>query len=115
MEKQSNTETFAQWSYYLGYASSGIMLLSFILGMASPLIANILWLALITSAIGTFMAWVARSELKTAPASDNVMQMAKVGWRVNLMALIVMLLLVIMNVILRLLVLLAPSMGGTSA
>lgn len=75
---------FAKWSYYLSFATSGIMLLGLLLGFARTPLAGVIWLSFVTSAVGAFMAWAAKNEFKTKPPSDDVMMMAKRGWRVNI-------------------------------
>src|SRR5688572_7329309 len=95
----------AQWSYYLAYASSGILMLAFIFSLLRVPLTPIVWLALITSAVGTFMAWTARREFKARPGPADSVKMARMAWRVNLGALIVMLIAVVLVVILQLVVL----------
>jgi hypothetical protein len=99
VDKRPDAVTLAQWSYYLAYASSGILLFGFfLLLLRSPLTA-IVWLVLITSAMGTFMAWAARQEFKGKPGPEDSVAMAYSAFRINLGTLIGMLILVVLVIV----------------
>ena len=93
--KRPDPATFAQYSSILAYVSFGLFILSMILTRASnPAVADLsftfIWLVLPSSAAGAFMGWAARSDFKKKPGSDEDMQKAATGFRVNLLALILM-------------------------
>src|SRR5574340_494575 len=83
---------FARGSYYLALATSGIILLVLILTVLrqSGLGGLLVWLAIMTSAVGTFMAWTARKEFKVTPPPDDIQGMANLGWRINRLSLILL-------------------------
>jgi len=112
MENRPDPALFARGSYYLGIASSGILLLSFLLGLLRVGLSSIVWLALITSAVGLFLGWASRSDFKKNPGTPEVMQMADTGWRINLWALIVLVVVMLMVVILRVIVAIGPTIQG---
>ncbi|MBN1120432.1 MAG: hypothetical protein JXJ17_05100 [Anaerolineae bacterium] len=99
MSDSSRPGQFAAYSYYLAFASSGIMLIAFVASMLKSPFFNIVWLALITGAVGTFFAMAARSDFKRKGASPEDEQRARVGFRVNLATSIFMILLVIFMLI----------------
>ena len=88
---------FAKYSYYMAFASALILLVAFIFSLPflrsdlSSALINIVWLALITGGIGTFLAYAARADFKRAPGPAEAVRHARVGWRVNLGALFVVL------------------------
>jgi hypothetical protein len=89
---------FALYSYTLAFASSGIVTLAIILSMLKSPLVQILWLALLTSAVGTFLGSAARSDFKQRSASEEAKHQANVGFRVNLGVLIVMLIMALIAV-----------------
>lgn len=101
MKNRPDPVMFAKLSYYLALASSGILLVSVVLALVRISAGPFLWLALPTSAAGTFLAWAARSDFRARPGPDEAAQQARTGWRVNLLALIVMLLMVVVVIIVR--------------
>lgn len=116
MANRPDPRTFAEWSYYLAIASAAILLMAFLLGLTrvaalQPLV-NIVWLALITSATGTFLAAAARSDFKRNPPDEVDQQRARTGLRVNLLALILMFVLMLILVLIRLLPQLLPLIAG---
>ncbi len=112
MHNRPDPALFARLSFYLGYASSGIIFLSLVLVLLRSSASQIMWLALITSAAGTFMAWAARTDFREAPGTEEAARMAQIGWRVNLIALSLMALLLLLTIVLRLLVVLVPTPGS---
>lgn len=102
MESRPDPVQFARISYAMGFVTSGILALAFILGMVGLGLGWIVWLALISSAAGTFMAWAARRDFKTQPAPPEIERNLKVAWRVNLGSLILMFLVLILYLIIRL-------------
>lgn len=94
-------ETFARASYYLAFVSSGILTLAMILGFLGSSLSSIMWLCLLTSAIGTFTGYAARADFKRNPPEDGSLVMrAMTGLRINLGVLIVMILASIIAIIL---------------
>lgn len=92
----------AKWSYYLSYGTSGLLLLGFLLGFARSPLSAILWLAFLTSAVGSFMAWAAKGELKRQKSSDAAsLKWAKQGWRVNFSGFMMLILLLVFIIVLR--------------
>lgn len=86
--------TFVLYSYYLAFASSGVMLLTFLFALvpfARPLV-HVMWLALITSPIGVFLGVTARSDFKDQEVEEALKRKMGIGIRVNLLTLIFMLL-----------------------
>jgi len=112
MENRPDPALFARGSFYMGIASSAILLLSFILGMLRVGLSSIVWLALVTSAVGLFLGWASRSDFKKNPGTPEVMQMADTGWRINLWALIVLVVVMLLVVILRVVVAIGPTIQG---
>ncbi len=95
MSNTSRPGQFATYSYYLAFVSSGIVLIAFVASMLKSPLFNVVWLALITGAVGTFFAMAARSDFKRKGASPEDENRARVGFRVNLATTIFMLILVI--------------------
>src|SRR5574341_863408 len=82
--------TFVLYSYYLAFASSGVMLLTFLFALvpfARPLV-HVMWLALITSPIGVFLGVTARSDFKDQEVEEALKRKMGIGIRVNLLTLI---------------------------
>lgn len=101
--------TFAQFSYWLAIASSVIVTLVLLLGLVpgrmgdflSPL-QQVMWLALITSGVGLFLAIAARSDFRRGgQVPDAFKRKARIGLRVNLIILVVMLLALVFLILLR--------------
>lgn len=98
--------TFAQYSYYLAIASGGLIVLAFVFSFIPPIrfLTQLIWLTLITSGIGAFLAYAARSDFAKMkqPPEESITQ-ARIGWRNNLLTFGVVALLamtvVIMNVL----------------
>lgn len=86
--------SFAEASYVLAFVSSGILALTLLLGIlpfqALRSFQHILWFALFTSAIGTFLGFAARRDFEQEPASEEIMNKAKIGFRTNRAILILM-------------------------
>lgn len=95
---------FTRWSYYLALTTSGLLLLTIALSFV-PLEAIrtlprlTVALALITSAVGTFMAWAARKDFATNPGPDDVMSMLNVAWRLNRLSLILIAILAVLALV----------------
>ncbi len=111
MANRSNSDLFAEMSYYLAIASTLIMVLTFAIGMTrvealSPL-RNLIWLVLITSGVGLFMGLAARSDFKRAPPAAELVRFQKIGVRVNAAALVFMLMLSAIVIAMAL----SPSIG----
>jgi hypothetical protein len=101
MNSRPDAVQFARWSYYLSYVTSGILLLAFILNMARTPLGAIVWLAFVTSAVGAFMGWAARRDFKVRPADQKVMQMAKQGFRTNVLGFICLIIMFVIFLIIR--------------
>jgi uncharacterized Tic20 family protein len=103
MSNRPNPYTFAEFSYTLAFASAIILLVSVVLGFrlfdAIGFLRNIVWLALFTSAVGTFLAWAARSDFKRHPAPADIDRKARAAFRINLITLILMLLLLVITIV----------------
>jgi hypothetical protein len=111
-EKRPDPGLLAEISYYLAFASTGLLLLTFLLGLARvealrPL-GQLIWLVLITSAAGTFLGFAARSDFKRIEPTDRDVRRLRLGLRVNLMALGFMVLFVLFVIVVALL----PNVGG---
>jgi hypothetical protein len=107
MGEHRNSPDLAAYSYYLAVASVTIMILAMILTFIplrflAPLV-HIIWLTLITSAAGTFLAVTARNEFKRRPPTEDEARHARIGLRVNVAALIFMLLLMLAVVLVNML------------
>jgi hypothetical protein len=99
MSNSSRPGQFATYSYYLAFASSGIVLIAFIASMFKSPIFNIVWLALITGGVGAFFALAARSDFKRQAATEEDERHLRVGLRVNLATLVFMVIIVIFVVV----------------
>lgn len=105
--KRPDPETFAAYSYYLAFASSIILTLTFILGLipvpALQTLRQIIWLVLFTSAIGAFLGYAANADFKRRrrEPDEQAVRQARVGFRINLVALIVMLLILILVIVIN--------------
>jgi hypothetical protein len=99
MSDSSRPSQFAAYSYYLAFVSSGIVLIAFVASILKSPLFNIVWLALITGAVGTFFAMAARSDFKRKGASPEDENRARLGFRVNLATSIFMILLVIFMIV----------------
>jgi hypothetical protein len=97
-----NQKNFYQYTYYLAFATSAILIVAFILGLkwfdGIAILRNVVWLALITSALGTFFGLAARSEWKRREPSPEERNLVKIGLRTNIAALAFMILAVILAV-----------------
>ncbi len=103
--ERPDSATFAQYSYYLAIASSGIITLTFVFGLLQlRLLANIMWLALITAGIGLFLASAARSDFKRREQQvpEDLKRKSRVGFRINLGVLAVMMIAVVFQIVLAL-------------
>jgi hypothetical protein len=116
MSNRPDPAQFAHYSYILAIVSAGIMGLSFVLALLSNLIQTdplqssvndfasvILWLVLLTGSIGAFMGYAARVDFRGQSVPDKLANKARVGFRVNLAALIVTLLMAILALALAIL------------
>lgn len=106
--QRPDPELFANISFYLGLASSGIILLALILGFLRLPGSIIIWLALITSAVGMFAAWAARQDFKKSGGSEEAVQRAEMGWRFNRLSLIAMLIFLVMVLLIRVAIAVLP-------
>ncbi len=83
----------ADISYYLALVSAGILLLYSAIGLAGLHVRTLtpfIWVVLITSAAGAFLAYAARSDLTSADPDNRAVRRARTGWRLNLAAFAVM-------------------------
>jgi len=107
MSSRPSPETFARYSYFLALASSIILFITFIVMLIprplSEALVNIVWLALVTSGAGTFLAYAARADFRRNPGAPDAVRQARIGWRVNLGALAVVTITALFNIILKLL------------
>ena len=107
MANRPDPGAFATYSYYLAFASAAILLLAFLIGLvpsdALKPMAHIIWLALLTSAIGAFLAFAARSDFRHQSGAPEDERRARTGLRVNLAVLVFMVLLLIFIFMMRLL------------
>ena len=112
MENRPDPSLFAQGSFYLAIASSGILLVSFVFGLLRLGLSAIVWLAVITSGVGLFLGWASRSDFKKNPGTPEMMQMADTGWRINLWALIILMVIMLIVIILRVVITTGPTIQG---
>ena len=97
MSNRPDPIRFARYSYYLAFASALIVLMVFVISLPffrsdlTSALVNVVWVALITGGIGTFFAYAARADFKRTPGPAEAVRHARVGWRVNLGALLVVL------------------------
>jgi hypothetical protein len=99
MSNSSRPGQFATYSYYLAYASSGIVLIALVASMLNSPLFHVVWLALVTGGVGTFFAMAARSDFRRQGASPEDEQHARLGFRINLATSIFMIVLVIFTVV----------------
>jgi hypothetical protein len=103
MSNRPNPYTFAEFSYMLAFASAIILLVAFVLGFrifdAIGFLRNIVWLSLVTSAVGLFLAWAARSDFRRHPAPPDIDRKARVAFRINLVTLVLMLILLMITIV----------------
>lgn len=102
MPNRPNPAQFAQYSYILAIVSAGILALAFALGfIPSPVTKSIasviVWLVLLTGGIGAFMGYAANADFRAQSASADLVSKARIGFRTNLGALIVTLLLALLS------------------
>ena len=93
--KRPDPATLAEASYILAIASVLILLLAYVLSWSGAVgfLSRIVWLALITSAAGAFLAYAARKDYERIDAPEADVKRARAGWRVNLAVLVLMLVL----------------------
>lgn len=121
MSNRPNPAQFAQYSYILAITSAGILALAFLLSVLSGLLetgslksamttfaGTIVWLVLLTGSIGAFMGYAANVDFKSQSVSADLLTKARIGFRINLGALIVTLLLAILSLVFAFL----ARMGG---
>jgi hypothetical protein len=99
--RRPSPAAFARYSYILAFVSSGVVTLAIILSMLKSPLVYIVWLALLTSAIGTFLSSAARSDFKHKQRSvtEEAKHQANVGFRVNLAFLILLLILALIAIV----------------
>lgn len=107
MGENRGAPDLATYSYYLAYASAAIMILAMLFAFIpvrflAPLV-HIIWITLITSAAGTFLAATARGEFKRRPPTEQEERRARIGLRVNIAALLFVLLLALAVVLVNVL------------
>lgn len=96
MSRNPNPGLLANVSYYLAVISAFLILPAFFPPLGP--VRQIFWLATITSAIGTFLGFTARADLKKAePPLEEPLRRANAGFRLNLLIFVVM---VVMTVLL---------------
>jgi hypothetical protein len=105
---------FAKGSYYLGFATSGLLLVTIVLMLvrATGVAGVLVWLTVLTSAVGTFMAWAARKDFQTAPPPPDVQGMVNLGWRINRLALILIVLMIVIGLIVVAVIQALPAFVG---
>jgi len=105
MEKP-HPETFALASYVLAIVSSAIIALSLVASFLPDSIAavaqQVCWLAMFTSGIGTFMAYAARIDLGRQSLPPALARKLTIGWRFNLLIVVLMVVLALVQIIGRL-------------
>ncbi len=112
MSNRPEPSVFAQGSYILAFVSAFILLASFFLGFrifdSVRFLRQIVWLALITSGIGSFLAYAARSDFKRRGGSDELQRRARIGWRINLATFVLLVILAVIQIV----VLAMPGIGA---
>lgn len=113
MPNRPDPAQFARLSYTFAAISAGILGLAFVLGLIPTDITKtassmIIWLVLLTGSIGAFMGYAANADFKAQSAPDDLIRKARVGFRINLGALIVTLLMAVLAIALTFL----ARMGG---
>ncbi len=109
MSNRPDPVVFARYSYILAFVSAGIIFVTLLLYVPvlpedlRRVLVNIVWLALITGGVGTFMAYAARSDFRRNPGPLSAINQARIGFRVNLGALSVTLVWAVMVIIIRIL------------
>ncbi len=103
MSNRPNPAQFAQFSYILAIVSAGILGLTFVLsiipsGATKSIAGIIVWAVLLTGSIGAFMGYAANVDFKAQSVSADLASKARIGFRINLGALIVTLLLAILSI-----------------
>lgn len=96
--------SFAIYGYYMAFVTAIIVTLALVFGFIHPLrmLSNVIWLALITSAMGTFMAYAARRDFTRIKQVDpEIERKARVAWRINLMMLVLMVFISIFTIVLQ--------------
>lgn len=113
MSNRPDPVQFARYSYILAIVSAGILGLTLVLSMIPNTVTKdiagiIVWVVLLTGSIGAFMGYTANTDFKAQSVPDDISGKARIGFRVNLAALITTLLLAILSIGIALLV----KMGG---
>jgi hypothetical protein len=78
---------FAQWSYLAANISAGILVITFLIGLApveavKPL-GQIIWLIIPTGAVGAFLGYAAGADFKKHPGPPEAVKQAQWGFRLN--------------------------------
>lgn len=107
MRNRPDPEVFARYSYNLAFVSSGIIFLAIIISLIplpiAAVLVNVIWLTLISGIAGTFMGFAANNDFKRYPGSDEAVHAARVGFRLNLFATIVVLLFALIGILAKVL------------
>lgn len=103
MPNRPDPAQFAQFSYILAIVSASILGLWFVLGLipntVTQAISNvIIWLVLLTGSIGAFMGYAAGVDFRAQSAPEDLVKKARTGFRINLAALIVTILMALLAV-----------------
>jgi hypothetical protein len=100
MSNRPDPRDLAQYSYILAFASAGLLLLSFLMGLlpgeSLDVLGNLVWLVLPISGIGVALALMARTEFKRQDPGKEWMGKMRTGLRINALALVFMVLLALM-------------------
>ncbi|MBN1429342.1 MAG: hypothetical protein JXB07_13295 [Anaerolineae bacterium] len=103
MSNRPDPAQFAQYSYILAVVSAVILGLAFVLGLFDDPIKSfagiIVWLVFLTGSIGAFMGYAAKSDFKAQTPPPELAHKARIGFRVNLGALAVTILLALLSLV----------------
>lgn len=99
--ENSNAVRFIEIGYILAIVSSSIIFLSLLFGLLGlNFLANIVWLALITAGVGLFLSILGRNEFNSrGGVPEDLAVKSRVGFRINLGILAIMLFIVIFYII----------------
>src|SRR5512139_2268776 len=103
MPNRPDPAQFARYSYILSLVSTGILtlavLIAFIPVDAIKPLFHIVWLTIVTGAVGAFMGYAARADFKAHPPEHPELEhQARSGFRTNVFALAVTLLLAVFRI-----------------
>ena len=102
MANRPDPRDLAYYSYILAFASAGLLLMTFLVGLipvdALGILSNLVWLVLPMSGIGLALALMARPSFKLEDPGKAWTSKLRVGLRINALALIFMVLLAILAI-----------------